>query len=609
VRLPSGSVIAASFVSGVLAALGAGRLRRRRGYRAQSPLSERPRAQDAPSGGVRDLLLAVRGNSHDEDEELGSASPSEELSPMTAIPDGDALVHPDVIEVGSYGDEVVRLGLCAWPGLVLSGPGAPDVLRAWVAALLARNGPYGVEILAVGPLSDRLFRGLEVPGLCPVETAEAALCRIERAMAARSKRLDEAEAADVIVHREVSPEDPLPLLFVITDLVPGSLEGRWRAMLDSATRLGLAALVLIPEHAIDEASGPHPRLAVEEDGSVRQAAPRSLADVLRGTRLFHLSAPDAVDLVAPIAAIHAEEFDDPATPGDPDDNGAEPDVHTNGAQRLATRSTGSLGWPAAGPESEPHPIRVDLFGTAHVEAWGEKIASGLRSSAYELLAWYALHPHGATAEAAIEALWPDTPPKRGRERFWNALGNLRSRLRGPNEDGVEILTKIGQLYHPDPSVLDIDLWRFESALDQAAQADTPENLIVALGRASACYGGDFYPTGDALWVEPVREDLHRRALDTQIRLAELYVEADQADAAIVALERAIELDPICEDAYRRLITLQGHLGRDDAAKRTWVLLQGRLAELDLEPEATTSALVREVLGGRPAWAGRPPHLG
>ena len=379
-------------------------------------------------------------------------------------------------------------------------------------------------------------------------------------------------------------------------------------MLDSATRLGLAALVLIPEHAMDDVSGPSPRVAIGEDGSVRRVAPQSFADVLGGSRLFQLSTLDAVDLLAPIAAIHAEEFDDPETPGDPDDSGAVPDVHANGARPSATSSAGSLSWPAAGPETEPGPIRVDLFGTAHVEAWGEKIASGLRSSAYELLAWYALHPHGATAEAAIEALWPDTPPKRGRERFWNALGNLRSRLHGPNEDGVEILTKIGQLYHPDRSVLDIDLWRFESTLDQAAQAGTPEDLIVALGRASACYGGDFYPTGDALWVEPIREDLHRRALDTQIRLAELYVEADQADAAIAALERAIELDSICEDAYRRLMTLQSHVGREDAVKRTWVLLQGRLAELDLEPEATTSVLVREVLGRRPASAGRPSRV-
>jgi DNA-binding SARP family transcriptional activator len=400
------------------------------------------------------------------------------------------------------------------------------------------------------------------------------------------------------------------LLLVITDFVPESLDARWRAMLDSATPLGLAALVLVPEHAMDELSCSRSWIAVDEDGSVQQVVPRSLADLLIGGRLFQLSVDDGVDLLAPIASIHADEqCDEPEPSRDLPDRHAELQLNGNRANPLTeTNDAVSVRWPATRSRTQPTPIRVDLFGTAHVEAWGEKIASGLRSSAYELLAWYALHPHGATAEAAIEALWPDASPKRGRERFWNALGNLRSRLHGPDEDGVEILTKVGQLYHPDPSVLDIDLWRFESALSDAAQASTPADLILALGRATASYGGDFYPTADALWIEPVREDLHRRALDTQIRLAELYVDANQSDAAIAALERAIELDSICEDAYRRLITLQSHVGRDDGAKRTWVLLQGRLAELDLEPEATTSALVNEVLRRRQASAGRPSLL-
>jgi hypothetical protein len=97
---------------------------------------------------------------------------------MTAIPETDALVHPDVIEVGIRNDEVVRLGFCEWPGLNVAGPGAPSVLRAWLAALLARNGPYGAEILVVGPLGDRLFPALELPGLRRVETAESALSRL-----------------------------------------------------------------------------------------------------------------------------------------------------------------------------------------------------------------------------------------------------------------------------------------------------------------------------------------------------------------------------------------------------------------------------------------------
>ena len=604
IGLPSGSVIAGSFASGVLAALAAGRLRRRRHYRPQPPTSGRHVNPYNPSGGLRDLLVAVRATRHGEDEELTSVMPSEP-PPMTAIPDDDALVHPDVIEVGSRDDEVVRLGFCEWPGLSIAGPGAPSVLRAWLAALLAHNGPYGAEIVVVGPFGDRLFGSLELPSLRGVETVEAALSWLESAISARSQRFNDADIADVIGHRQALPEDPLPLLLVVTDVVPESLDARWQAMLESATRIGLAALVLIPEHAMDELSSSNPWITVDEDGSIRQAWPRSLTDLLGGSRLFQLSATDGVDLLAPIASIHAdEEFDDLEPSSDRHDSRAEVQLNGNGAEPAAeTSDAGSVDWPAAGSQSQPTPIRVELLGTARVEAWGETIASGLRSSAYELLAWYALHPDGATAEAAIEALWPDAPPKRGRERFWNALGNLRSRLRGPDKDGVEILTKVGQHYHPDRSVLDIDLWRFESALSDVTAASERVDRVEALGRASASYGGDFYPTADALWVEPIREDLHRRALDTQIRLAELYVESDQVDAAVAALERTIELDSICEEAYRRLMTLQASVDHDDAAQRTWILLQGRLAELDLEPEVATTDLVREVLNRRPSSAG------
>jgi DNA-binding SARP family transcriptional activator len=250
-------------------------------------------------------------------------------------------------------------------------------------------------------------------------------------------------------------------------------------------------------------------------------------------------------------------------------------------------------------------IRVRLLGPAWVEAWGEEITSGLRASAYELLAWYALHPDGASAEAASDALWPDADPRRGRERFWTALGNLRSRLHGPGKDGIEILAKSGDLYRLDPAVLEVDLWRFETALGDAAHADAPAQMTDALERGTGAYSGDFCPGLDAIWVEPVREDLHRRAIDTYLRLAELDAE-EQPERALGVLERTIELDPICEEAYRRLIALQASVDRRDAAQRTWRLLQGRLAELDLEPEEATEQLVHELLPARPAPTARLP---
>jgi DNA-binding SARP family transcriptional activator len=618
IRLPSGSIVAGSFAAGVLSALAAGRLRRRRHYQPQPPHPGRHVKVEPQPAGLRDLLVAVRARRHDQDDDL-SAEVRSETTPMTAIPDDDALARPDVIEVAVRGDEVIRLGISDWPGLSVTGPGAASSLRAWLAALITRNGPYGVEILLVGPLGDRLFPGLDLPALRRFETTERALSRLESEIIARTRQLDEAGVADVTAYRAMSPEYPLPLVLMVTDMVPESLEPRWVSVAALATRLGLAALVLIPVHAFEEAldsSGQmvSARIVIAEGGSIDRVTPSALAELVEGGVAFGLSATEVVELLGPVASVHNDqEFDDPDPVDQLSDNGVidgEPGDDTVeglgvGAPFFAERvDVGLVSWPVPeDPVRERPPIRVELLGPALVEAWGEKVSSGLRSSAYELLAWYALHPDGATAEAAIDALWPDVPAKRGRERFWTALGNLRSRLHGPGEDGVEILAKAGEHYRPDPSVLDLDLWRFEAALTDAARASERLVIVAALERAAVAYGGDFYPSADAIWVEPAREDLHRRALDVLIRLAECHSDDGRPDAAIATLERAIELDPICEDAYRRLITLQAQLGRDDAAQRAWRLLLGRLAELDLEPEATTTELIHDLVTPRSTSTG------
>jgi DNA-binding SARP family transcriptional activator len=614
-------VVAESFAAGVLSALAVGRLRRRRRYRPSEPYVGEKIGSDPPSRGVRDLLVALRSGSHDADEELTSPIAADEPDSITAQPDADSLLHPDVVEVASRGAEVVELALCEWPGLTMSGPGAESALRAWLSALVVRTGPYGAEIVAVEPLRRQLFDGLAFPNVFEVERTESALSRLETAATTRRALLDQAGAPDVATYRAQAPEDPLPLLLVVTDVVPTALRERWQNVMGTATRLGLGAVIVLPAHSADAVLGTHPQMVVGESGELLDAIPPRLAETVAGSQLFLLDAANATDLLSPIAAIYNDTDEEeeklpdtgitdtgltavtshtdtesstdhelevgPPAPTRDADVGSE-------SENLTIRSSR---WPARGDGGDEGPISVVLLGPAEVRAWGERVAKGLRSSAYELLAWYALHPEGARAEAAIDALWPDASPQRGRERFWTALGNLRSRLRGPGSEGTEILVKVGEHYRPDPAVLDIDLWRFETALVDAADAGDSSDVVAALRTASTLYGGDFSPS-DGLWVEPVREELHRRALDVHIRLAELETEAGHSEAALAALERSIELDSICEDAYRRLIALQTDLGRVDAAQRTWVLLRGRLAELDLEPEAATSRLVHEVLPGR-----------
>ena len=612
-QLPSGAVIAGSFAAGVLSALTAERLRRRRAYRPSSPRPGVRFAVPARPQGLRDLLATMRAGRADDDErDLAAPAPPARV-PLSVIPEVTTIARPDLLAVAHRGGHEVRLALGDWPGLRLCGPGAEAALRAWIAALVTRDGPYAAEILVPAELGERLLPGIELPSVRRLDGIDRLLTMLEAAAIGRTRRLENAEVPDASAYRHRSPEDPFPLLLAVVDDLPASTEARWSAVMAAANRLGFATVVL---GAADEGEPTlgvgQPGVVVGADGTVRDAAPGSLGELLAGATLFQLDAVTAADLLGPVAAIHndtepasPEHSEEPATPGLGHDVPGASAAGANGAYS-AMPAPAAPSWPTSAAEPTPAPpIRVRLLGPAWAEAWGEEITSGLRASAYELLAWYALHSNGASAEAAIDALWPDASPRRGRERFWTALGNLRSRLHPPGSGGVEILTKVGELYRPDPAVLEVDLWRFETALGHAAHAASPAQVAGALERATCAYSGDFCPSLDALWVEPVREDLHRRALDAHLRLAEIYAEG-QPERAIAVLERTIELDSICEEAYRRLIALQASLDRRDAAQRTWRLLQGRLTELDLDPEETTEHLVHELFAPRPTTIRRLP---
>jgi DNA-binding SARP family transcriptional activator len=616
--LPSGGVVAGSFAAGVLSAVAAGRLRRRRAYRPGAP---RPELRlSVPGGpGVLGDLLAARAARADDDRDF-SDPPAPAPAPLGMVPDDEAIARPDLIEVAHRDGRSVVLALGDWPGLRLSGPGAEGALRAWLATLVTRDGPYAAEVALPAGLSERLLPGVDLAGVRRVESTNALLAHLEAAAIGRTRRLEDVEVADAATYRRRSPEDPFPLLLGLTEQIPPKDAPRWSALVASATALGIGVVVLAPGEVGGEGGGVgEAQVVARADGTVERAAPEALGDLLAGASLFVLDAHSAATLLAPVAAVHNDIRPDQPDRGEPDRDAydrPEPDrtgeapapaQSTNGAApstgaRIPASGAAStaVSWPSPPAETtgEEAPICLRLLGPSGVCAFGEEVRNGLRSSAYELLAWYALHPGGASAEAAIDALWPDADAQRGRERFWTALGNLRSRLHGPGTDGPEILARAADTYRPDPAVLDVDLWRFEAALQDASRAEDPARLSDALERAVAAYSGDFCPGLDAIWVEAVREDFHRRALDAHVRLAECYTD-DQPERALAVLERAVELDPICEDLYRRLLTLLVRLGRTETARRTWRLLQGRLAELDLDPEPATEALARNLLPSPP----------
>lgn len=194
--------------------------------------------------------------------------------------------------------------------------------------------------------------------------------------------------------------------------------------------------------------------------------------------------------------------------------------------------------------------------------------------------------------------------ERGRQRFWTALGNLRTRLRSPSaEADVAVIAKQGEHYRIQDGLLTADLWNFQNALRDAQQAAGEPAEAEVLARAAASYQGDLAGELDYSWVETAREELHQAALHTFTRLAELHSHTGSISDAIACLQRAIALDPHAEHAYRQLIRAQTAAGRPDEARRTYRQLVGRLADIDLEPDDDTETLIAEL---RPPSRTTPP---
>lgn len=607
VELPSGSLVAGSFAAGVAAAVALGRLRRRHAYRPHPPAPGRCLAPSPLSPTVRRLSAATR-RATDED------NPVDVSPPPDALPsdDPDRRNHPDRIEVATHDGQSVSVTLTALKGVALTGRGGDDAARVWITATLVRGGALASEILITAAAAERLFPGRpDTPGISVVDDRETLLRRVELATLSRSRQLADADIADATTYRDARPYEPLPTLIAVTESIPAEHAGRWRTAMRAGGPLAIAALVLTDSDAVNssvEVDADHFALSETADGN----------GVPNGARLFALTADEACEVLLALADSEARpDTDHPTDVPPPSEPPAGTALAGTGPSPLRdpddTHQPGTEPWPdsaksklfdtalIAGPTllergrtSPTAPVAVRLLGPYTISVDGEVVSTGLRSVAKELLAWYLLRPDGATVEAAVDALWPDTDPRQVHRQFWLAASNLRTRLRSRELPELKVLAQAGDVYRPEAGTISCDLWDFQAALRAAVRASDDTTVQEALHAAVDAYGGEFAATTDYLWAQPVRADLHRRALDAHLRLAEIEERLGRPEDAADVLERAIGLDGVAEEPYRRLMAVQARLGHPEALRATWRTLQRHLADLDIDPEPATVRIYRQL---------------
>ncbi|MCE7989272.1 MAG: hypothetical protein DYG89_49600 [Caldilinea sp. CFX5] len=171
-----------------------------------------------------------------------------------------------------------------------------------------------------------------------------------------------------------------------------------------------------------------------------------------------------------------------------------------------------------------------------------------------LLGYLLLHRQAPQAREHLAFLfWPDTSEAQALTNLRNLLYKLRHALPTP-ERFLLVEARFVQWQPDAPYTLDVAA--FEAA---AAQAATAADLASAI----ELYSGELLPSCYDDWILPERERLRQLALDTLERLIALLEGARDYRAAIRYGQRLLQLEPLNEALYRRLMSL--HAAVDDRA--------------------------------------------
>jgi DNA-binding SARP family transcriptional activator len=393
--------------------------------------------------------------------------------------------------------------------------------------------------------------------------------------------LDEAEAMIVRRARTADGDDGPPAAAVVL-AAPDPAAGQRLAGITAAGRdLGIAVILL--------GDWPHGTTChITAGGLISGVTPPEPG--LTGTEAYHL---EAADLAAIITQL------DQASEPSGDDGPAAPSPPQTGQPHLPDA--------AAAPGPAGTPVQIGVLGPLQITAAGREIGTGLRK-ARELLAFLAVHPGGASAEAISEALWPGADPGRAAGQRNLALRKAREMLRtaAALPAPMWILNAAGR-YRFDPALISTDLEVFSQALEAARNASGDARLA-ACRRAVALYRGELAEGTGYEWAEPHAETARRRALDAWTTIAEILQPRDP-DQALSALETALSHDPYNEYLYVRIMRLQAAAGRPEAVRRTLALLESKLTDLGITPSSQTRQAAAALLTAAGPAPGQQPGGG
>lgn len=207
----------------------------------------------------------------------------------------------------------------------------------------------------------------------------------------------------------------------------------------------------------------------------------------------------------------------------------------------------------------PWPLRIRALGTFEVQREGAATdaepSTGKKKprKPFELLQYLIAHGGASVAvAAATDALWPDAEGDAGRRSFDVTLYRLRKLL------GADETIKLdGARLSLNSAICWTDCAAFEALaakLEVAGDAAAGEQVESLARRALELYRGHFLADEEPRpWASACRDRLRARFMRVVERAGDHLESVGRTEDAEQLYRRALQLDPIAEAVYRRLI--------------------------------------------------------
>lgn len=242
------------------------------------------------------------------------------------------------------------------------------------------------------------------------------------------------------------------------------------------------------------------------------------------------------------------------------------------------------------------PCRIEMLGGLRVRQEERLITRFRTQKAGALLAYLAHHSrHTHPREVLIELLWPDLEPSAGRDNLSTILSSLRHQLEPPSVPAGAVFVADRLSVGVNTAAVTTDVEDFEARICCAEQAGSETERAQFLTDAIEVYAGTLLPGYYEEWVEPERRRLADAYLHAVRRLVRNLVKLGEFSRALDYARKAVQSDPLREEAHRDLMRLYVANGQPSAALQQYRELERTLQEaLGETPSAATREMARQI---------------